>query len=146
MSRPGLPLALVLGAALGAAIAAACPASGAAQASPPDSAAVVPRGERWQILLDDGDYVYDVRPLRLGGDTLYVQLLDSATAPPRAIPLATIDELRRVGASVKMVGAGARGTFGGLAGADDAVFKLAMYDAAERRRIVAGILHAISRP
>ena len=41
---------------------------------------------------------------------------------------------------------GARNTFGGLVGADDIAYKLARFEPAERREIVAQVLHDRGEP
>ena len=125
----------------------ACTASRspAAPAPAPESAAVpvagadsAPRPERWQILLNSGAYLYEVRLVGARGDTLLAAQPDSALA----VPLAAIDELRLVQASVKAVGGGGggRATFGGLVGADDLAYKLSRFSPDERRRIVTQLL------
>ncbi len=90
------------------------------------------RADRWQILLNDGRYLYDLHLVAAHGDTLV------ATQPQRDtldVPLADIDELRLVQASARPVGT-ARNTFNGLVGADDAVYKFARLAPAERRHVV----------
>jgi hypothetical protein len=91
---------------------------------------------RWQLMFADGTYLWELQLVRLSGDTLIVAQGDTL----RAVPLAVLDELRQVGKSIKMVGAGARGVFGGLAGADDEVYKLTLDSVAEKRRIVEALL------
>jgi hypothetical protein len=125
------PLALLLGLAR--------PATAAAQTGTAAAAGLSSHADRWQLLLDSGAYLYDVRLVRVRGDTLVVMRADTVPAVPVTLSLADVDELRLIQASTKSVGGGARGTFGGLAGADDAVYKLSRYPADERRRIVARI-------
>ncbi|MFL5576434.1 MAG: hypothetical protein ACJ79S_10750 [Gemmatimonadaceae bacterium] len=129
MPRPArlLPLALLL--------LASAPVAAPAQSS----AGLTAHADRWQVLLNSGSYLYDVHLVRASGDTLVVTRNDTVPAGALALPLADVDELRLIQASVKTVGHGARGTFAGLAGADDAVYKLSRFDPDERRRIVARI-------
>lgn len=131
MPRLARPLSLAL------ALLATAPATLVAQAP---AAELTARADRWQVHLNSGKYLYDVRLVRASGDTLVVTRNDTVPAGPLALPLADIDELRLIQASVKAVGGGPGGTFAGLAGTDDALYKLSNFDPAERRRIVAGLL------
>jgi chemotaxis protein histidine kinase CheA len=80
--------------------------------------------------------MYEVHLVRAAGDTLVV----TSAADTAAVPLADIDELRLVQASSIGTTDGGRRTRGGLVGADDAVIKLARFEQAERRRIVADLM------
>lgn len=135
-------LRLVLAATLGTVAAVALPRPVAAQ----DAARPIPRGGRWQLRLAGGAYLFDVRPVRATADSLVVARLDSAPAPPQAVPLAQIEELRLVQPTLLRFQSGADSPFGELAGSEDVVFSLAGVDAAERRRIVDEVLRAAAEP
>src|SRR5918912_739199 len=106
---------------LTAAVALGAGAAGAQQQ--PRAAAADP--ERWQIERADGSYLWDLRLVRVagaGGDTLVVAHGDTLLR----VPVDSVDELRQVKKSAKVVGAGARGILGGLLGADDEVYRLSL--------------------
>jgi hypothetical protein len=130
-------LGVLVAVALGPRTAAAQHSSSASSstARPPEGWS---RAPRWQAALHDGSYLWELTPTGLSGDTLVARQADSVVR----VPLAEVDELRLVEASIKRVGAGGRGTFGGLAGADDEVYTLARYGVDERRRIVEQALAA----
>jgi hypothetical protein len=95
--------------------------------------------ERWQIERADGSYLWDLRLARVAGrrgDTLVVASGDALVR----VPVDSIDELRQVKKSAKVVGAGARGVLGGLLGADDEVYRLSLLTPEERRRTVARLV------
>jgi hypothetical protein len=126
-------------------------APAAPRPAPTASAApAIPRGNRWQLQLTSGAYLFDVRPLRAAGDSLVVTRLDSTPAPPVTLALAEIEELRLVQPTeLSFVGLGggrAQNPYGELMGAGDVVFPLAGVDAAERRRIVAEVVRAAAVP
>lgn len=129
---------LLAGAALALAAAGGCsartssPAVAATAASP---AAPTARADRWQILLNSGGYLYEVRLLGARGDTL----LAAQPGDTLALALADIDELRLVQASAKVAG-NARNTSNPLTGVDDAVLKLSRYGPDERRAMLAQLL------
>lgn len=115
---------------------AAPPGGAPGSATSTASAAVTaPRGDRWQILLNDGSYLYEIRLLAARGDTLVVAQPDDTLG----VPLAAIDELRLVQASSKVAG-NARNTYNSLTGVDDAVLKLGRYEPAERRGLIDALL------
>jgi hypothetical protein len=118
-------LALVLG--LGAAAPAA--AQGRTTAEPAD---------RWQITLKDGSNLWDLRLVKLSGDTLVFQGNDSILR----FPLMRVDELRLVRKAIRSITPEA-GRFGGvLDGADDEVYRLTLFDLNERRQVLQQILRA----
>jgi len=118
-------LALVLG--LGAA------APAAAQDRVPADPA-----DRWQITLKDGSTLWDLRLVKLSGDTLVVQRNDSILR----FPLMHVDELRLVRKATRSITPEA-GRYGGvLDGADDEVYRLTLFDLNERRQALQQILRA----
>lgn len=96
------------------------------------SAAEAQRGDRWQLTLNSGKTFWDLRLVKLTGDTLVVQDVDSL----RAFPIAQIDELRLVQKSKRSITPEA-GRYGGvLGGADDEIYRLTLYNLTERRQIL----------
>lgn len=93
--------------------------------------------DRWQITLDDDQYVWDIRLVRLDGDSLFVRQSDSV----RAVPVAHIRELRLIRKSEVQLGGGdAAGAMNALVGGDDEVYDLSPLEFAERIRTVQKIL------
>ena len=118
-------LALVLG------LSAAAPAAaqGRAPAEPAD---------RWQIMLKDGSTLWDLRLVKLSGDTLVFQSNDSILR----FPLMRVDELRLVRKATRSITPEA-GRFGGvLDGGDDEVYRMTLFDLNERRQVLQQILRA----
>jgi hypothetical protein len=91
--------------------------------------------DRWQILLNDGRYLYEAELVRAAGDSVMV----THAADTVALALADIDELRLVQPSARPA-TGGRNTYNGLTGMDDAVYKFARIEPAEQRRVVAELL------
>ena len=103
----------------------------AAQSTAPD--------ERWQLSLDDGRYVWDIRLVKLDADSLVVRQSDSLMA----VPVAHINEVRLIRKSeVQMAGGGemAGGAMSALMGRDDEVYDLSPLEFAERMRTIQRIL------
>jgi hypothetical protein len=93
--------------------------------------------DRWQISLDDDQYVWDIRLVRLEGDSLFVRQSDSALG----VPLAHIREIRLVRKSEVQLGGGdAGGAMNALMGSDDEVYDLSPLEFADRVRTVQKIL------
>jgi hypothetical protein len=95
--------------------------------------------ERWQVALDDGRYVWDIRLVKLDGDSLVVRQSDSLVA----VPVAHINEVRLIRKSeVQMAGGGemAGGAMNALMGRDDEVYDLSPLAFAERMRTIQKIL------
>ncbi len=93
------------------------------------------QGDRWQITLNDGRILWDLHLVRFRGDTLVVQQGDSTFR----FPIRQVDELRLVRKAERRQTAEPNRYGGVLGGADDQVFRLTLYDLAERRQIVAQI-------
>jgi hypothetical protein len=94
--------------------------------------------DRWQITLDDERYVWDIRLVRLAGDSLVVRQSDSLVP----VPLAHIDEIRLIRKSRVEVtgGAATAGAMSALVGGDDEIYDLAPLAPADRRRTIERIL------
>lgn len=91
--------------------------------------------DRWQVTLDDQEYVWDVRLVRLAGDSLVVRQSDSL----RALAVDHISEMRLIRKSEMQLGDGA-GTMNALMGADDQIYDLTPLEFAERIRAIQKIL------
>jgi hypothetical protein len=93
--------------------------------------------DRWQISLDNDQYVWDIRLVRLDGDSLFVRQSDSVLG----VPLAHIQELRLIRKSEVQLGGGdAGGAMNALMGSDDEVYDLSPLEFADRVRTVQKIL------
>jgi hypothetical protein len=76
-----------------------------ALAAPPAAAqAGAPPADRWQLTLNDHEYIWDVRLVKLAGDTLIVRNRDSLISAP----VARIAEMRLLPETILMVGDGHR--------------------------------------
>lgn len=93
-------------------------------------------GDRWQIELESGDYIWDIRLVRLGGDTLVFRQADSVDG----VRVEQIRELRLIRKTEMRLGEGGGGTMAALTGVDDEVFDLATMDFAARIRTIQQIL------
>jgi hypothetical protein len=91
--------------------------------------------DRWQIRLDRDEYVWDVRLLRLKGETLMVRQADTTVA----VPVGRISEIRLIRKSEMRLGDGAA-AMSALTGSDDEVYDLSPLDFAERLRAIQKIL------
>jgi hypothetical protein len=93
--------------------------------------------DRWQISLDNDQYVWDIRLVRLDGDSLFVRQSDSVLG----VPVAHIKELRLIRKSEVQLGGGdPAGAMNALVGGDDEVYDLSPLEFAERIRTVQKIL------
>jgi hypothetical protein len=95
-----------------------------------------PLPERWQLTFADQSYLWDVRLVKLAGDTLVVQSRDSL------IPTSVVDltELRLLPETILKVGDGHRSGIGALGDNNVRVIDMAVLSVAERRKILATIL------
>ena len=93
--------------------------------------------ERWQVTLDGEEYVWDVRLVRLAGDSLVVRQADSL----RPLPVEHISELRLIRKSQVQLGDGATaGAMGAIMGTDDEIYDFTPLEFAERIRAIQKIL------
>jgi len=94
--------------------------------------------ERWQILLDGGEYLWDLRLGSLQGDSLTVRQADSTFA----VPVVAMQELRLIQKSTMRIGDDASSAVvaRALTGGDDEVFDLGGLEFAERLRVLREVL------
>jgi hypothetical protein len=92
--------------------------------------------DRWQIGLESGDYLWDVRLLRLGGDSLVFRQADTVGS----VSVQHIKELRLIRKSEVRIGDGAAGAMAALTGSDDEVYDLNTLDYAARLRALQQVL------
>ena len=94
--------------------------------------------DRWQVTLDDERYVWDIRLVRLDGDSLVVRQSDSLVS----VPVAHINEIRLIRKSeMRLGGEGATaGAMSALIGGDDEVYDLTPLEFADRLRTIQKIL------
>jgi hypothetical protein len=98
-----------------------------------------PAQDRWQVTLRNGAIVWDLRLVRLAGDTLVFRRTD-ATRVLR-LPVMQVDVLRLVQKAEKRQGApDAQGTGNGLMGGSDLVWQLTLLDRGERLQVLHQIL------
>jgi hypothetical protein len=89
--------------------------------------------DRWQVTLDSQEYVWDIRLVRLDGDSLVVRQADTL----RAVPVDRISEIRLIRKSEVQLGDGATaGAIGALMGTDDEVYDLTPLEFADRIRAI----------
>jgi len=97
--------------------------------------------DRWQLTLENGGIVWDVRLKQLVDDRLEVTQQDSVIA----VKVGDIREMRRFRKSDMQIGAGTTaGAMAALTGADDEVFDFGPLDFGARMRAVQQIL--VQRP
>jgi hypothetical protein len=97
--------------------------------------------DRWQITLEDGGIVWDVRLKQLVDDRLEVTQADSVVA----VKVGEIREMRRFRKSDMQIGEGTTaGAMAALTGVDDEVFDFGPLDFGARMRAVQQIL--LQRP
>jgi hypothetical protein len=87
--------------------------------------------DRWQVTLDQDRYVWDIRLVRLDGDSLVVMQADSSLS----LPVGRITEIRLIRKSEMQLGDGAA-AMSALTGRDDEVYDLTPLDFAERVRAI----------
>jgi hypothetical protein len=95
-----------------------------------------PSPDRWQLTFADQRYLWDVRLVRLDGDTLVVRSRDSLIDAP----VAQLTELRLLPETILKVGDGHRSGIGALSDDNVRVVDLAPMDASARRATLQAIL------
>jgi hypothetical protein len=86
--------------------------------------------DRWQVELDNGEYIWDIRLVRLAGDTLLFRQADTLGG----VRVARISELRLIRKTEVRLGEGGGGVMAALTGVDDEIYDLAAMDFAARIR------------
>jgi hypothetical protein len=89
------------------------------------------QADRWQVTLDQDRYVWDIRLVRLDGDSLVVRQADSLLS----LPVERITEIRLIRKSEMRLGDGAA-AMSALAGRDDEVYDYTPLGFAERLRAI----------
>lgn len=88
--------------------------------------------DRWQVTLGDGRILWDVRLVKLQGESLHVRRGDSVAV----VSVSQITELRLIKKSEMRPGDGAAGAMAALMGSDDEVYDLTPLEFADRLRAV----------
>jgi hypothetical protein len=88
--------------------------------------------DRWQVTYGDGQILWDVRLVKLAGDSLQVRRGDSLAI----VPVARITELRLIKKSEMQLGAPGGGALAALMGTDDEVYDLTPLEFPDRLRVV----------
>jgi len=105
-----------------------------------------PSDDRWQIGLENGQYIWDIRLVRLQGDTLVFRQADTLGT----VSVQQVGELRLIQKSTMRIGQGAAagGAISALTGSDDEVYDLLTLDYPARIRTIQQILllHPPSSP
>jgi len=87
--------------------------------------------DRWQVTLDQDRYVWDIRLVRLDGDSLALRQADSSLS----VPVERITEIRLIRKSEMQLGDGAA-AMSALTGRDDEVYDFTPLEFAERVRAI----------
>jgi hypothetical protein len=95
-----------------------------------------PLPERWQLTFADQSYLWNVRLVRLAGDTLVVRSRDSLIP----ISVVALTELRLLPETILKVGDGHRSGIGALGDNKGRAVDMAALAVAERRKTLATIL------
>ena len=94
--------------------------------------------ERWQILLDGGDYLWDLRLGSLRGDSLAVRQADSSFS----VPVMMMQELRLIRKSTVRIGDGDGAvSYRALTGGDDEIYDLGGLEFADRLQVLREVLN-----
>ena len=95
------------------------------------------QSDRWQVTLGADTYVWDVKLVRLEGDSLVVSQADSLVR----VPVDHMSELRLIRKTEMQAGdASAAATMNALTGADDEIYDLSQLEFADRLRTIQKIL------
>ena len=89
-----------------------------------------PDDERWQITTESGAYIWDIRLVRLAGDSVIFRQADTLGS----VSVQKVKEVRLIRKSEVRLGDGPAGAMGALTGSDDEVFDLTTLDYAARLR------------
>ncbi len=108
----------------------------AAGARPVAAQAVTPLPDRWQLTFNDQHYVWEVRLVRLAGDTLIVRGRDSLIEAP----VGNLAEIRLLPESILLVGDGHHSAVSALAGNNPGVFDMSRLDPTGRKATIQKLL------
>lgn len=91
-------------------------------------------GDRWQITLENGEYIWDIRLARLAGDSLVYRQADTLGM----VPIAQVMELRLIRKTTVHAGDSDRQaeTMAALMGGSDEIFDFRTLDFAGRLRAI----------
>ena len=93
--------------------------------------------DRWQVATQSGDFIWDIRLVRLSGDSLVFRRADSVGS----VQVEEIRELRLIRKTTMRIGeAGGGGALAALTGADDEVYDFRTLDFPARLRAIQQIL------
>lgn len=94
--------------------------------------------ERWQVMLEGGEYLWDLRLGSLQGDSLTVRQADSTFA----VPVMAMHELRLIRKSTMQLGdnAGGAASLRALTGGDDEIYDLGALELAERIQVLREVM------
>ena len=88
--------------------------------------------DRWQVGLENGDYIWDIRLVRLAGDSLVFRQSDTLGR----VNVQQVREVRLIRKTEVRLGEGGGGALAALTGSDDEVYDLATMDFAARIRTI----------
>lgn len=92
--------------------------------------------DRWQLTLENGQYIWDVGLVKLDGQNLVYRRADSTAQ----VSVGDITEVRRIRKSEVRLDEGAAGSMAALTGADDEIYDFRTLDFDGRLRAVQNIL------
>lgn len=92
--------------------------------------------DRWQITTESGDYIWDIRLIKLSGDTLIFRQADTLGGAK----VETIRELRLIRKTVIRGGGDGAMQTAALTGSNDEIFDLGTLDFAARLRAIQQVL------
>jgi len=92
--------------------------------------------DRWQVATEAGDYIWDIRLVRLAADSLVFRQADTLGS----VPVQLIKELRLIRKTTMHIGEGAGGAMAALTGSDDEVYDFQTLDFPARLRAIQQIL------
>ncbi|HTO73911.1 MAG TPA: hypothetical protein VMJ30_08830 [Gemmatimonadales bacterium] len=92
--------------------------------------------DRWQLTLENGNYIWDVRLVKLDGQNLVYLRADSTAQ----VSVGDITEVRRIRKSEVRLADGAAGSMAALTGADDEIYDFRTLDFDGRLKAMQTIL------
>lgn len=94
--------------------------------------------DRWQITVESGEYIWDIRLVRLAGDSLVYRQADSL----HRVAIQQIKEMRLIRKTTMRIGEGegAGSALAALTGADDEIYDFQTLDFGARLRAIQQIL------